>query len=145
MLQYIQQVILHLNQAYSAAIVKAHSILGYSADLPRVISAQRKAFTKMATKLFVGKLSFNTTDDSLLALFAEYGKVVSARVATDRDTNRSKGFGFVEMENQEDAQKAINALDGKSFEDRIIVVNVARPKEDHSQNRGGFRGGFQRR
>ena len=99
----------------------------------------------MATKLFVGKLSFNTTDDSLQALFAEYGNVVSAIVATDRDSGRSKGFGFVEMENQEDAQKAINALDGKTFEDRVIVVNVARPKEDRPQNRGNFRGGFQRR
>lgn len=100
----------------------------------------------MATKLFVGKLSFNTTDESLLALFTEYGKVISARVATDRDTNQSRGFGFVEMENQEDAQKAINALDGKTFEDRVIVVNVARPKEDRPQTQGNnFRGGFQRR
>jgi RNA recognition motif-containing protein len=99
----------------------------------------------MATKLFVGKLSFNTTDDSLQALFAEYGKVISASVATDRDSGRSKGFGFVEMESQEDANKAIAALDGKSFEDRIIIVSVARPKEDRPQNRGNFRGGFQRR
>lgn len=99
----------------------------------------------MATKLFVGKLSFDTTDDSLRTLFAEYGNVVSASVVIDRDNNRSKGFGFVEMENQEDAEKAIAALDGKSFEDRVIVVNVARPKEDRPQNRGNFRGGFQRR
>lgn len=100
----------------------------------------------MATKLFVGKLSFNTTDESLLALFTEYGKVISAHVATDRDTRQSRGFGFVEMENQEDAQKAINALDGKTFEDRIIVVNVARPREDRPQTQGNnFRGGFQRR
>jgi RNA recognition motif-containing protein len=99
----------------------------------------------MATKLFVGKLSFNTTDDSLQALFAEYGKVISARVATDRETNKSRGFGFVEMEDQEEAQKAINALDGKMFEDRTIVVNVARPREDRPQNQNNFRGGFQRR
>jgi len=100
----------------------------------------------MATKLFVGKLSFDTTDESLNTLFAGYGKVVSAVVATDRDTNRSKGFGFVEMENEDDAKKAIAELDGKSFEDRIIVVNVARPKEDRPrQDRGNFRGGFQRR
>ena len=99
----------------------------------------------MATNLFVGKLSFNTTDESLLALFSEYGKVNSARVATDRDTNRSKGFGFVEMENQEEAQKAIAALDGKTFEDRVIVVNVARPREDRPQNRDNFRNDFQRR
>jgi len=99
----------------------------------------------MATKLFVGKLSFNTTDESLLALFAAYGKVISANVITDRDTRQSKGFGFVEMESQEDAQKAIQELDGKSFEDRVIVVNVARPREDRSQDRSNFRGGFQRR
>ncbi len=99
----------------------------------------------MATKLFVGRLSFNTTDESLETLFAAYGKVVSAHVATDRDSGRSKGFGFIEMENEEDAKNAISALDGKSFEDREIVVNVARPKEDRPQNRGSFRGGFQRR
>lgn len=99
----------------------------------------------MATKLFVGKLSFNTTDESLQALFAEYGKVLSANVIIDRDSGRSKGFGFVEMDDQDDAKKAIEALDGKSFEDRVIVVNIAKPKEDRSQNRGDFRGGFQRR
>jgi len=99
----------------------------------------------MATKLFVGRLSFNTTDDSLRAIFAEYGNVISAHVATDRDSGRSKGFGFIEMENEEDAKKAISALDGTTFEDREIVVSVARPKEDRPQNRGNFRGGFQRR
>ncbi len=104
----------------------------------------------MATKLFVGKLSFDTTDASLNDLFAQYGVVVSAQVATDRDSQRSKGFGFVEMESQEAAQAAINALDGKEFEGRIIVVNVARPREDRPRNGGGgggnnFRGGFQRR
>lgn len=98
----------------------------------------------MATKLFVGKLSFNTTDASLEALFAEYGKVISARVATDRETDRSRGFGFVEMEDDAAAQKAIKDLDGKEFEGRIIVVNVARPREDRPQQ-GGFRGGFQQR
>lgn len=99
----------------------------------------------MATKLFVGKLSFNTTNESLQALFSQYGTVVSATVITDRDSNRSKGFGFVEMEDQADAQKAISALDGTVFEDQTIVVNVARPKEDRPQSRGDFRGGFQRR
>jgi RNA recognition motif-containing protein len=100
----------------------------------------------MATKLFVGKLSFNTTNDSLQALFATFGTVVSAAVIVDRDTNQSKGFGFVEMESQTEAQAAINALDGKEFEGRSIVVNVARPREDRPTNGGGnFRGGFQRR
>lgn len=102
----------------------------------------------MATQLFIGKLSFITTDQSLQALFAKYGKVVSARVATDRDSGKSKGFGFVEMENDDDAKKAIAELDGKTFEERDIVVNVARPKEDRPQRpqgQGGFSSGFQRR
>jgi RNA recognition motif-containing protein len=101
----------------------------------------------MATKLFVGKLSFDTTNDSLQALFAQYGTVVSAQVIVDRGTNQSKGFGFVEMEDQAAAQAAINALDGKEFEGRTIVVNVAKPREDRPQSGGsyGFSGGFQRR
>lgn len=100
----------------------------------------------MATKLFVGKLSFNTTSESLEALFAKYGKVVSASVATDRNTNQSRGFGFVEMEDQAAAQAAISALDGQIFEERSIAVSVARPREDRPQSGGmGFRGGFQRR
>ena len=100
----------------------------------------------MATKLFIGKLSFDTTDESLHQLFASYGAVTSAVIATDRDSKRSKGFGFVEMEDDTAAQKAINELDGKDFEGRTIVVNVARPKESRPQNRdAGFRGGFNRR
>lgn len=101
----------------------------------------------MATKLFVGKLSFDTTNDSLQTKFAQYGKVISAQVITDRDTNRSKGFGFVEMEDQAAAQAAIKDLDGQEFEGRSIVVNVAKPREDRPQNNGGrdFRGGFSRR
>lgn len=100
----------------------------------------------MATKLFVGKLSFDTTNDSLQALFAQYGTVVSAQVITEHGTSQSKGFGFVEMADQEAAQAAINALDGKEFEGRSIVVNVARPREDRPQTGGNnFRGGFQRR
>ena len=89
----------------------------------------------MATKLFVGKLSFNTTDDTLRALFAQHGVVTSAQVIIDRDTRQSKGFGFVEMEDQAAAQAAINALDGNEFEGRSIVVNVARPREDRAPRR----------
>ncbi len=100
----------------------------------------------MATKLFVGKLSYDTTNDSLQAAFAAFGKVVSAQVIIDRDSNRSKGFAFVEMEDDAAAQAAIAALDGKEFEGRVIVVNVAKPREDRPQSGGsGFRGGFQRR
>jgi RNA recognition motif-containing protein len=99
----------------------------------------------MATKLFVGKLSYDTSDDSLQALFAQYGTVTSVAVIKDRDSGQSKGFGFVEMESQEDAQKAISALNGNDFEGRSIVVNVARPREDRPQHENNFRGGFQRR
>ena len=86
----------------------------------------------MATKLFVGKLSFTTTDESLEALFRQYGEVMSAQVIMDRGTNQSKGFGFVEMKDQTEAQAAISALDGKEFDGRIIVVNVAKPREERS-------------
>jgi len=101
----------------------------------------------MATKLFVGKLSYNTTDDSLRAQFAQYGTVVSAQVIVDRETNRSKGFAFVEMEDQAAAQAAIDALEGKEFEGRNITVSVAKPRESRPQDNSGreFQGGFQRR
>lgn len=100
----------------------------------------------MVTKLFVGKLSFSTTSESLQALFEQYGVVVSAQVIIDRDTNQSKGFGFVEMKEQADAQAAIKALDGSEFEGRSIVVNIAKPREDRPQagSSNGFRGGFRR-
>ena len=101
----------------------------------------------MATKLFVGKLSFDTTTEGLQALFEQYGVVVSAQVITDRGTNQSKGFGFVEMKEAAAAQAAINALDGKPFEGRSFVVNVAKPREDRPQfkRNDNFRGGFSRR
>ncbi|HMT18967.1 MAG TPA: RNA-binding protein [Candidatus Saccharibacteria bacterium] len=101
----------------------------------------------MATKLFVGKLSYDTTNDSLQAAFAQHGNVISAQVITDRGTNQSKGFGFVEMEDQAAAQAAIVALDGKELDGRLIVVSIAKPREEQPRNNAGsgFRGGFQRR
>jgi len=100
----------------------------------------------MATKLFVGKLSYDSTNDSLKTLFAQYGVVTDAQVIMDRGTGQSKGFAFVEMEDAAAAQAAISALDGKEFEGRNIVVNIAKPREDRPQNGGNdFRGGFQRR
>lgn len=92
----------------------------------------------MAIKLFVGKLSYNTTSDSLQKLFEQYGTVISAQVIIDRETNRSKGFGFVEMEKQDDAQKAIGALDGHDFEGRMIAVNVAKPRVERPPFRNSF-------
>lgn len=100
----------------------------------------------MATKLYVGGLSYNTTDETLQALFAEHGAVTSAQVIMDRETNRSKGFGFVEMENDNEAQAAISALNNQEFEGRTITVNIARPREDRPQRSGGgFRSDFNRR
>ena len=84
----------------------------------------------MASKLYVGSLSFNINDEQLKELFAESGTVVSASVIIDRDTNQSKGFGFVEMSTDEEAQAAIKTLNGKEVDGRTIVVNEARPKED---------------
>ena len=95
----------------------------------------------MATKLFVGSLSYGVNDDQLQDFFAAVGKVVSAKVITDRDTGRSKGFGFVEMESDEDAKKAIAELDGKELDGRAIAVNEARPREDRGGERRSFGGG----
>lgn len=99
----------------------------------------------MATKLFVGKLSYNTTNDTLRARFEEFGVVEDAMVIFDRETRRSKGFGFVEMKDQEAAQKAINELDGKDFEGQTIVVNVARLREENSSRSKAPLGNFPRR
>src|SRR4051812_27203677 len=103
----------------------------------------------MATKLFVGSLSYNTTDASLEEFFASVGSVVSAKVIFDRETNRSKGFGFVEMSSEEEAKAAISELNGKELDGRAIAVNEARPQENRERrpynggggNGGGYQGG----
>ncbi len=84
----------------------------------------------MATKLFVGSLSWNVTDDQLKDFFATVGQVVSANVIVDRDTNRSKGFGFVEMSSDDEAKAAVDQLNNKELDGRAIVVSEARPRED---------------
>jgi RNA recognition motif-containing protein len=84
----------------------------------------------MATKLFVGSLAWATTDDSLRDFFAQVGTVASANVIVDRETNRSKGFGFVEMSSDEEAKAAVDQLNGKELDGRAIVVNEARPREE---------------
>jgi RNA recognition motif-containing protein len=83
----------------------------------------------MATKLFIGSLAWATTDDSLRDFFAQAGNVVSANVIVDRETNRSKGFGFVEMGSDDEAKAAIDQLNGKELDGRPIVVSEARPRE----------------
>jgi RNA recognition motif-containing protein len=84
----------------------------------------------MATKLFVGSLAWAVTDDQLAEFFSTVGTVESAKVIVDRDTNRSKGFGFVEMSNDDEAKKAIDELNGKDLAGRAVTVNEARPRED---------------
>ena len=97
-------------------------------------------------KLFVGGLPFSTTDEELAQIFGEHGAVASAVVVKDRETGRSKGFGFVEFENEDDNQKAVDQLNGKDLDGRAIAVSIARPKEDRPQggNGGGYRGGNDR-
>lgn len=94
----------------------------------------------MATKLFIGSLAWATNDDSLRDFFAAVGTVVSASVIMDRETNRSKGFGFVEMSTEEEAKAAVEQLNGKDLDGRAIVVNEARPREERP--RGGGGGGY---
>ena len=87
----------------------------------------------MEAKLYVGNLSHSTTEDDLRTLFAQAGAVKSVTIIKDRDTGRSKGFGFVEMESAEDAQSAINKFHGTQFQDRTLTVNIARPREERPQ------------
>jgi len=84
----------------------------------------------MAKKLFVGSIAFKTTDESLRAFFETIGTVETATIIKDRMTGRSKGFGFVEMSNDDEAMKAIEQLNGKELDGRAIVVNEARPREE---------------
>jgi RNA recognition motif-containing protein len=92
----------------------------------------------MGNKLYVGNLSYNIRDEDLQQAFAQYGGVSSAKVMMDRDTGRSKGFGFVEMSSDAEAQAAINGMNGQALDGRAIVVNEARPREERP---GGFGGG----
>ena len=95
----------------------------------------------MAKKIYVGNLSFNTNDDQLNQLFTPYSQVVSARVVMDNFTSRSKGFGFVEMEKPEEADKAIAELNGKEIDGRALKVSEARPREDRPRGGGNRFGG----
>lgn len=94
----------------------------------------------MAKKLYVGGLSYDTTEDTLKKTFAEAGTVETAVVIMDRDSGRSKGFGFVEMSTDEEATKAIEMFNGKELDGRTVTVNEARPMEERP-NRGGYSGG----
>ena len=91
----------------------------------------------MSTKLFVGNLSFNTTENDLQDAFAAHGTVVEANLMVDRVSGRPRGFGFVTMGTPEEAQKAIEAMNGASLDGRNLTVNVARPKEERAPGGGG--------
>jgi RNA recognition motif-containing protein len=95
--------------------------------------------------IFVSNLSFNVRDEDLREYFEEYGEVSSAKVIMDKFTNKSRGFAFVEMSDDEAAKKAIQELDGASVDGRTIGVAEARPREERSNNKGGSGGSFQRR
>lgn len=108
------------------------------------ICTRTKQEISMAKKLFVGNLPYTITDDQLRDLFSAQGSVESASVIINKQTGRSKGFGFVEMSSDEEAQKAVNELNGKEYEGRPMVVSEARPMQPRtdrfgSNDRGGFR------
>jgi RNA recognition motif-containing protein len=92
----------------------------------------------VGNKLYVGNLAYSVRDDSLLQAFSQFGTVTSAKVMMDRETGRSKGFGFVEMGSDAEAQAAVNGLNGQAIDGRAVVVNEARPREERP---GGFGGG----
>jgi cold-inducible RNA-binding protein len=94
----------------------------------------------MNKKLYVGGLAYSVTDSQLEQLFAGHGRVESAKVVMDRDSDRSRGFGFVEMSTQEEAEKAIAALNGTQHEGRSLTVNMSKPREDRPARSGG--GGY---
>lgn len=96
----------------------------------------------MGAKLYVGNLPYNVTEDRLQQHFAQFGSVVSARIIADKFSGRSKGFGFVEMSSDQEAEKAITALNGTDFEGRNIVVSEARPQAPRALRPGGDGGGF---
>jgi len=97
----------------------------------------------VAKKVYVGNLSYGTTDSDLQRMFEEFGTVESAQVIMDRESGRSKGFGFVEMGSQQEAEAAIKGLNGKDIDGRALTVNEAKPREDRGgRSGGGGRGGY---
>ncbi len=95
----------------------------------------------MGKKLYVGNLAYSVDSSTLEQLFSQHGTVASAEIISDRDTGRSKGFGFVEMGSDEEAQAAIAALNGQQHEGRALTVNEAKPREDRPRGGGGYGGG----
>jgi cold-inducible RNA-binding protein len=110
---------------------------------PNAMSLLASMWEHRVLRLYVGSLSYQTTEQELADLFGQVGQVVSATVITDRDSGRSKGFGFVEMSNDDEARKAIEQLNGTTLGSRQIIVNEAREKRDNQYGGGGGgRGGY---
>ena len=106
-------------------------------------AAGRRPFASesdLSKKIYVGNLTYNVNDSDLEALFAPYGTVQSAQIIIDRDTNRSRGFGFVEMASDEEAQRAIGELNGQMYKGRALTVNEAKPREPRPSRGGGGSG-----
>src|ERR1700709_1962895 len=95
----------------------------------------------MGKKLYVGNLSYDVDSSALEQLFGQHGTVESAQIISDRETGRSKGFGFVEMASDQEAETAINAMNGYEYDGRALTVNEAKPREDRPRGGGGGRGG----
>jgi cold-inducible RNA-binding protein len=116
----------------------------FDSKLLLMLRASKEKLYAMAMKLYVGNLSFQTSSEDLQQLFSQAGTVESASVVEDRDTGRSRGFGFVEMASKEDGEKAIEQFNGTDFGGRNLTVNEARPREDRGGRGGGGggRGGY---
>jgi RNA recognition motif-containing protein len=121
-----------------SVLLRSHPIRHFFWSVP----AGEKELFVMSKKLYVGNLSFNTTEQDLEEKFGEHGTVESANIIEDRETGRSRGFGFVEMSNDSEAQAAIEALDGQDMDGRNLKVNEAKPQENRGGGGGGGRGGY---
>jgi RNA recognition motif-containing protein len=112
---------------------------------PASVSQRGKVKEKMSTKLYVGNLSFQTSSNDLETLFAQAGTVESVSLIEDRETGRSRGFGFVEMQSKEEGDAAIARFNGTELGGRTLKVNEAKPREDRGNNNGGGRRGYSSR
>jgi RNA recognition motif-containing protein len=113
----------------------------YRFDTSLRIPKRKKVYNFMSAKLYVGNLSFNSTEQDLEDLFGEFGTVQSVKIIEDRETGRSRGFAFVEMSSNEEAQNAISGLSGREIDGRSLTVNEAKPQEERG-GYGGGRGGY---